>query len=180
MAATYIDDDLLNRPLNGLVSSKEIMNQQLNALSGTKTLTAVDLDQDDFRAVPADLTPEQKRVYDLKLTVGDGAETTPVLSAASTPVVQSETQPQYFDGPARTDQSIRTVAEQYGLPTSVRQTIDDAQDAVLGISKDLTQQSTEKKSLYEILTQDNRLRGIGALLVITAIVAFIVKILAGT
>jgi hypothetical protein len=176
MSATYIDDDLLSQPLNGLVSSKEIMNQQLNALTGTKTLTAVDLDQDQFRAVPADLTPEQKRVYDLKLTVGEGAESTPVMSAASQPV----TTQYYYDGPKRTGQSLKTVAEQYGLPMSVRETIDDAQDAVLGISRDLTQQSTEKKSFYEILTQDNRLRGIGALLVITAIVAFIVKILAGT
>lgn len=161
--------DLTTQPFNGLATATEIMNRQYNILTGTKTITSTDLDTDSFRVQPAPI--QQELGVSLEQTVG-----TPV---ASTPSPETS-DPQYFDGPRQTGRTVGTVAEQYGLPTSVKQTIDDAQDAVLGITKDLTQSQNEKVSLYEVITKDNRLRGIGALLIILAVVAFFVKILAGT
>jgi len=172
--STYIDDDLLSMSLNGLASSKEIMDRQLRISTGNTNIRAVDLDQDAFKAVPADLTGEKKVMFDLRQTVGAGATDTPSIAASST-----QESPQYFDGPAKTGETVTTVAERYGLTGTVKQTIDDAQDAVLGITQDLTKQKEDKKPLHEILTQDNRLRGIGILLVCTAIMAFVIKILAG-
>ena len=164
--------DLTTQPFNGLATATEIMNRQYNILTGTNTITSTDLDTDAFRVQPAPI--QQELGVSLEQTVGTPGET-PVDDTTSTPA-----DPQYFDGPRQTGKTVKTVAEDYGLPTSIKQTIDDAQDAVLGITKDLTQSQHEKVSLYEVITKDNRLRGIGALLIILAVVAFFVKILAGT
>lgn len=172
--ASYIDEDLLQRPLNGLTTSTELLNEQYSILTGPKTITSTDLDVDAFKAQPVDVSTE---MYEIQQTVGNSDNIDAI--SPSTPDVENTT-PEYYNGPRHTGKTIGSVAKEYGFPTSVQQTIDDAQDAVLGITKDLTQSGEKKESLYDILTKDNRLRGIGALLIITAVVAFIVKILAGT
>lgn len=172
---SYMDDDVLGRPLNGLATSTEILNEQYNVLTGNETLRSTDLDADEFRAQPASVSRE---MFELKQTVGsfDPPGPSTALQQPST----METGPVYFDGPKKTGRTIGSIAHEYGLPTSVRQTFDDAEDAVFGVTRDLTQSKDSKESIYDIITKDNRLRGIGALLIIAAVVAFILKILAGT
>lgn len=201
--SAYIDPDLLSAPLNGLTSATEIMNEQYNILTDSKQpISSSELDIDAFRAVPAEITSGDKPLYTLSETLTnpmtDGT-TIPTLSPSSlvlnpspsaTDLIETTTaapttapatrEPQYFNGPKRTGKTIGSVAENYGLPTSIQQTIDDAQDAVLGITGDLVRARENKTSVYEIITKDNRLRGIGSLLILVAIVGFLVKILAGT
>lgn len=180
----YVDNDLLSKPLNGLATSTEILNEQYDIFSGTDGLvSSTDLDIDAFKSAPAALSPEEKELYELRQTIN--TETNPSVEARDlvlrpSLVEQNKMQPEYFDGPKWTGRTVKTVAETYGLPTSIQQTIDDAQDAVLGITRDLTKSHETKTSLYEIITKDNRLRGIGALLIIAAVIGFIIKILAGT
>lgn len=169
--------DFTTQPFNGLASATEILNVQYNILTG-EGIKSTDLDVDAFRVQPAAI---QKEIgIPLQQTVGTGSMTDSETTTETTPSPETTEEPQYFDGPRQSGRTLGTVAQEYGLPTSVKQTIDDAQDAVLGITKDLTQSQNEKVSLYEVFTKDNRLRGIGALLIIIAVVAFFVKILAGT
>lgn len=166
--ASYMD-----QPLNGLATSTEILNEQYNVLTGRETLRSTDLDADEFRAQPASVSRE---LFELKQTVGS---VDPPSTALQQPATM-EPEPKYFDGPKQTGRTLGTIAQEYGLPTSIRQTFDDAEDAVLGVTRDLTQTKDTKESFYDIITKDNRLRGIGALLIIAAVVAFILKILAAT
>jgi hypothetical protein len=164
----------MDQPLNGLATSTEILNEQYNVLTGTETLRSTDLDADEFRAQPASVSRE---LFELKQTVGSIDPPGPSTALQQSATVDSD--PKYFDGPKQTGRTIGSIAQEYGLPTSVRQSVDDAEDAVLGVTRDLTQKDT-KESLYDIITKDNRLRGIGILLILAAVVAFILKILAGT
>ncbi|MGA1563845.1 MAG: hypothetical protein ACO35C_04410 [Pontimonas sp.] len=186
--SAYVDD-LLSQPLNGLASATEIMNEQYDILTSVnKPLSSSELDVDAFKAVPASISDAEKPLYELKSTVSETfAPSTMETMPSMTDLIQQTTTPapestikDYFDGPKRTGKTIGSVAEQYGLPTSFQQTIDDAQDAVLGITKDLVRSGETKTSVSEIITKDNRLRGIGMLLIITAILGFFIKILAGT
>jgi hypothetical protein len=165
----------MDQPLNGLATSTEILNEQYNVLTGTETLRSTDLDADEFRAQPASVSRE---LFELKQTVGSIDPPGPSTALQQPATVDPE--PKYFDGPKQTGRTLGSIAQEYGLPTSVRQTVDDAEDAVLGVTRDLTQSKDTKESFYDIITKDNRLRGIGALLIIAAVVAFILKILAGT
>lgn len=165
----------MDQPLNGLATSTEILNEQYNILTGTETLRSTDLDADEFRAQPASVSRE---LFELKQTVGSIDPPGPSTALQQPATVDPE--PRYFDGPKQTGRTLGSIAQEYGLPTSVRQTFDDAEDAVLGVTRDLTQSKDTKESFYDIITKDNRLRGIGALLIIAAVVAFILKILAGT
>lgn len=165
----------MDQPLNGLATSTEILNEQYNVLTGRETLRSTDLDADEFRAQPASVSRE---LFELKQTVGSIDPPGPSTALQQPGTVDPE--PKYFDGPKQTGRTLGSIAQEYGLPTSVRQTVDDAEDAVLGVTRDLTQSKDTKESFYDIITKDNRLRGIGALLIIAAVVAFILKILAGT
>jgi hypothetical protein len=165
----------MDQPLNGLATSTEILNEQYNVLTGNETLRSTDLDADEFRAQPASVSRE---LFELKQTVGSIDPPGPSMALQQSAAVDSE--PKYFDGPKQTGRTLGSIAQEYGLPTSVRQTVDDAEDAVLGVTRDLTQSTDTRESFYDIITKDNRLRGIGALLIIAAVVAFILKILAGT
>lgn len=73
-----------------------------------------------------------------------------------------------YDGPTPTGKGISDLAESLGLPPTFTDLFADMQEAVLGIAGDLMGSSTERQSLAEILTHNNRLRGIGAMLVLIA------------
>lgn len=73
-----------------------------------------------------------------------------------------------YDGPPRTGKELGDLMESVGLPPSVGTMFDDMQDAIMGIASDLSGNNAERTSLGDILTHDNRLRGLGALLVLVA------------
>jgi hypothetical protein len=56
--------------------------------------------------------------------------------------------------------------------------LDDMQEAVLGITGDLTGKS-DRKSLGDILAHENRLRGLGALLVVGALAGLVIEFVSG-
>lgn len=85
-----------------------------------------------------------------------------------------------YDGPTPTGKGLNHLAESLGLPPSLGVLFEDMQEAIIGITRDLTGSSTERESLTEILTHENRLRGIGALLVLVAVVGLVIDSFAET
>lgn len=171
----YIEADLLQAPLNGLASSSEILRNQYNVMVKRQTISSTELDMDDFKAVPYSIEGPQKDLYDLRQTIGEDA-----AQNASTFLQPSTITNKYYDGPKQTGENLKTVATRWGLPTSISQSIQDAESVVLGIPKDIAVSPDQTTSIADILTKDNRLRGIAILLICIAITGFIVKILAGT
>jgi len=173
----YVPDDLLQSPLNGLASSSEILNDQYRVMVDRKTISSTELDINEFKATPYAITGAQKDLYELKQTVGEDA----AVQDSDTFLQPSKSLTnKYFDGPRQTGKTMKDVANKWGLPTSVSESVADAEDVVLGIPRDLSVSRDKKTSLTDILTKDNRLRGIAIILICLAITGFIVKILAGT
>lgn len=176
--STYIEPDLLESPLNGLASSSEILNDQYRVMVDRKTISSTELDVDDFKAQPYSISGSEKELYDLRQTIEDDGV---MQDAVSLLQPKTETNKnKYYDGPGRTGENIKTVATRWGLPTSWSESMQEAEDVVLGIPRDLSVSRDTKTSVADILTKDNRLRGIALLLICIAITGFIVKILAGT
>lgn len=75
-----------------------------------------------------------------------------------------------YDGPPPTGKGVKDIVIALGLPPSLGTLVDDMQDAIVGITADLTGSDTTRSSLADIFTHNNRLRGIGSLLVIIAVV----------
>jgi len=74
-----------------------------------------------------------------------------------------------YNGPKPTNDTLGQVAESYGMPSSFKSLIDDAQDAFVGIIGDLTKSKTEPMSYQDIFGKENRLRGLGSLLIIIGV-----------
>lgn len=75
-----------------------------------------------------------------------------------------------YDGPTPTGKGVSDLADTVGLPPSLGALFGDMQEAILGIAGDLMGSSTERESLADILTYNNRLRGLGSMCVIIAVV----------
>lgn len=85
-----------------------------------------------------------------------------------------------FDGPTPTGKGMKDLANTFGLPPSLGVMFEEMQDAILGVIGDLTGSNTERESLGDILTHENRLRGIGTLLVLVAVVGLAIDSFAET
>jgi len=155
---------------NGLVSSKEILAQQDTMLEPTSASI-----WKDFTASPASIPDDEKQLYSLTSTINTNEESQ--TAGTQTTTVNEK---KYYDGPTPTGQNLVKIANEYHLPTSLSESLNDAQDAVLGITRDLTKSGEERKSLLEIISQDNRLRGIGLVLICVACVTSILILLAKT
>lgn len=77
-----------------------------------------------------------------------------------------------WDGPPKTGKGLKDMFTGLGMPDSLEDAFGDMQEAVLGIARDLS--SGEKKSLRDVLTEGDRMRGLGLILVLVAIVGLIV------
>ena len=84
-----------------------------------------------------------------------------------------------YDGPPRSDASVTKMLDDLGFPTSVRGLVGDAESALMGITSDLTS-TTSQKSVSDIFLSDGRMRGLGSLLIISAVVGITFKSLFGT
>lgn len=172
----YIENDLLASPLNGLASSSEILANQYRVMVDRKVISSTELDTNEFKATPYSIQGAQKDLFELKETIGSDETSDSFLQQSKTITNKNE----YFDGPKQTGKTLQTVATKLGLPSSLSETVKDAEDVVLGIPRDLSVSRDTKTSIGDILTKDNRLRGIAILLICLAITGFVVKILAGT
>lgn len=152
---------------NGLITSEEILNKQREILA---TPTSVDISS-GIKSAPAVIPDSEKHLYSLQTETEKEQQNQ----------TMKEKELRYYDGPTPTGESIKSVAQKYHLPTSVSQTMADAEDAILGITKDLTNNSKdEKKSFMDIITEKNRLRGIGIILICVASMVSILILLAKT
>jgi hypothetical protein len=88
-----------------------------------------------------------------------------------------------YDGPVKTGKTLRDLLTDLGAPDSLSGTVDDMQEALFGITSDLVGSNggvgSDRLSLSDILTRGNRLRGLGAVLVLASVIALLVDFLAG-
>lgn len=92
----------------------------------------------------------------------------------TTPKPQMETL-----GPRKTGKTLLDLGVAIGLPRNLALLIDDMQEAVLGIIGDITSPKSERRSVSAILTHENRLRGLGVLLILVSMVGLFLEALVG-
>ena len=100
---------------------------------------------------------------------------TPTAMTSTAALVDSTVK---YDGPPKTGKTLRDLSIDLGLTGSFAELVDDMQEAVLGITADLTGKS-DRKSVGDILAHGNRLRGLGALLVLGAVAGLLVDFVSG-
>jgi hypothetical protein len=84
-----------------------------------------------------------------------------------------------YDGPEKTGKTLKDLALDLGAPESLGALIDDMQEAIIGIVGDLVNNKGERTSIADILGHENRLRGIGALCVLAALIGLTFDSIAG-
>lgn len=94
--------------------------------------------------------------------------------SSNTAEEQKATAPEY-DGPPPTNAAL---SQTLGLPGGWGSALDEMQNAVVGITRDLIGATTERSSVDEIFLSDNRLRGIGMILVLVAVVGIVIDMFA--
>jgi hypothetical protein len=143
-------------PLNGLATTADILEQQMRVYGIT-------LDDDNAFS---DIREEPTAASTAVPTESDGSTTpTPTVVPVKRYV---------YDGPVDTGKSFGDILAQYGIPTSVSKLITNAEDAFVGIPEDIQK---GEEPIYTILTKDARLQGIGAALVIIAVVVGVIQAL---
>lgn len=152
MASEY--EDL---PLNGLATTADILEQQMRVYGITLD------DENAFEDITEDATAAPTTTP----AESDGMATTPA------PTVMPAKR-YVYDGPVDTGKSFGDILAQYGIPTSVSKLITNAEDAFVGIPEDIQK---GEESIYKILTKDARLQGIGAALVIIAVIVGVIQAL---
>jgi len=75
-----------------------------------------------------------------------------------------------YDGPAKTGKTLKDLALDLGAPESLGAVLDDMQEAIIGIVNDLVNNDGTRTSFGDIIGHENRLRGIGALMVLAALI----------
>lgn len=75
-----------------------------------------------------------------------------------------------YDGPPKTGKTLKDLAMDLGAPESLGTLIDEMQEAIIGIVGDLVNNNGERTSIADILGHENRLRGLGALCILVALV----------
>lgn len=85
-----------------------------------------------------------------------------------------------YDGPAKTGKTLKDLAMELGAPSSLGTLIDEMQDAIVGIIGDLVNNNGERTSVADIFGHGNRLRGLGALFVLVALVGLAIDSTVGS
>lgn len=170
MSAPYVDTDLyMDTPFNALTKSSDIIENQLRDLG-------ISLDTDD--PVSAQTTSSGPTMQPLEsiptipqtpLDALFNMDNTTPTSAPSDTTTEIQKDRVVYNGPKPTNDTLGQVAESYGIPSSFKSLIDDAQDAFVGIIGDLTKSKTEPMSYQDIFGKENRLRGLGSLLIIIGV-----------
>jgi len=128
-------------------------------------------------ATSSDIIDEQMKR--LGLYPSDFDETTaaptvaPGASDPTTPTPQQQ-QALVYDGPADTKKTLGKMLEEYGIPTSASDLLSAAESAVIDIPREL---GDAKEPVWTILTRDDRLMGMGALLIIVAGIMALISLL---
>jgi len=134
--------------------------------------------------IPAELLPVDTRATPPPTTTRRGeyawTDTFDALTPAKDLVAASSGAVAQYDGPEPTGKSLKDLAMSLGAPPSFAQLLVDMQEALLGVIGDLTGSTgSDREGLADIVTHNNRLRGIGALLVTIALVGMAVDALHG-
>lgn len=201
---------LTQQPLNGLARSSDILAEQDRILRGETyadlsaepiepRLTASDLDVTPFGASPQGIPTFERTAYstylerpalnedgsyagkdDILRPVPSGAVDKKQLSISDDDEDESRDKTIYYDGPAKNARGVEDITRVAGLNVSPGQLLKDAEDGLLGIIHDLTRMQRDELSLHDIFVKDNRLRGLGSLLVVVAVVGLLLKLLVKT
>lgn len=91
-------------------------------------------------------------------------------NATRAPIAENDDE---YDGPAPTGKTLADLAKQLGAPESASSLIDEMQEAMFGIIGDLT--SGNNKSAVALLSDGNRMRGLGAILVLVGVVGILIE-----
>jgi hypothetical protein len=139
-------DEYESLPFNGLATSSDILREQTKRLGIT---------EEELEMLP---------------DVTDAKETT-----ATDGTTQKPQQPQLvYDGPVDTKKTIGEMLSEYGFPESAAGLVSSAEDAIIGIPKDL---GKAEEPVWTILTKDARLQGLGALAIIVAAIIGLINLL---
>lgn len=92
---------------------------------------------------------------------------------------EEEAEEPEYDGPAKTGKTLKDLALDLGAPESLGSLLDDMQEAIVGIAGDLVNNDGSRTGIADILGHQNRLRGIGALLVLVALVGIALDMTVG-
>lgn len=193
------------QPYNGLATSSEIILNQIKDLgidldggdpqsggsdivNGVAPLTAeeskqLDIGQPDDRenairilaARPSrPLVRDTSRVY-----LGMSSAQTEGLARPATEEPGTWTDRRVYDGPPRRDSSFGDALSAYGMPQSFGELFADAEEAFIGIVSDLNKAggSGQEMSLADIFTKNDRMRGLGALFIVIALVGIVLQTL---
>jgi hypothetical protein len=195
---------LIQQPLNGLALSSDILREQqklveqdIDAEPVKPLLTASDLDVTPFGASPQGIPTFEQTAYSQYLEKpslnedgtysGKDSILRPVVSGAvdkttlkDKNTASDDDKKVYYDGPAKNAAGVADIVERGGLNVSPGQLLKDAEDALLGIIHDLTRMHADNLSLHDILVKNNRLRGLGSLLIVVAVVGLLLKLLVKT
>lgn len=98
----------------------------------------------------------------------------------SSELVEEESDDIEYDGPVKTGKTLKDLARDLGAPDSWATLIDEMQEAVIGIIGDLVNSTGERTSLADILGHENRLRGLGSLFILVAIIGLLIESLSGS
>lgn len=110
------------------------------------------------------------------LTRSEELVTPEPASSSETP---TPSDPEY-DGPPKTGKSLKDLAMDLGAPESIGMLIDEMQEALIGIIGDLINNTGERTSIADILGHENRLRGLGALCILIALVGLAIDSTVGS
>ena len=198
---SWVTKDLIqSKPYNGLTPSDMLVGDQNNRILGIDDFYSGPQSASERRSmlaaygpqpIPSDLAASMSPngvagvagVNGRSLTSGfwqpsflENREET------SSPTTESSKLPKgwMYDGPPRSDASVTKMLDDLGFPTSVRGLVGDAEAALMGITSDLTSSTTSQKSVSDIFLSDGRMRGLGSLLIIAAVVGITFKALFGT
>ena len=143
----------------------------------TQTLEPLDFDTEDRKEIstdlPAlDLAKIDKSAWDQLLANGL-IRSEDIIDAQR--ALDQEADDQEWDGPPKTDKTLKDLAMTFGVPDSLGTFFEEMQDAFVGTMGDLLGASENKKSVGEALTGNNRLRGFGGILVLIALIGLIVS-----
>lgn len=86
-----------------------------------------------------------------------------------------------WDGPPKTGKTFGDLLVSFGLPDSFGTMLEDMNEAFVGLLGDLSGSSgNNQKSLGRALTDNNRLRGLGGILVLIGLVGLLIDALGGS
>jgi hypothetical protein len=186
------------QPYNGLATSSEIILNQIKELG-------VDLDGGDPQGGGSDivngvapLTAEESQQLDIgqpddrenAIRILAPRPSRPLIRDASRVYLGMSNAPatdepgtwtdrRVYDGPPRKDTSFGDALSAYGMPQSFGELFTDAEEAFIGIVSDLNKAggSGQEMSLADIFTKNDRMRGLGALFIVIALVGIVLQTL---